>query len=70
MTNIEERILVYMALAVVCAFIAVFAGLAAAGFTFLQIAAVIEALFWFGVPKPGTYRHRQHRILFNQQVTD
>ena len=65
MSNIEERILLYIALAVICAFVAVAAGLVAAGFTFLQIAAVIEALFWFGVPKPGPSRHRQQRILFN-----
>lgn len=65
MTSVEERILVYMALLVVCAFIAVFAGLAAAAFTLLQVAAVIEALFWFGVPKPDSLRHRQQRILFN-----
>lgn len=65
MTTFEERVLVYTALAVVCAFIAVFAGLAAAALTLLQIAAVIEALFWFGVPKPGSSRHRQHRILFH-----
>jgi hypothetical protein len=65
MSNIDERILVYMALAVICAFVAVFAGPAAATFTFVQIAAVIEALFWFGVPNPGPSEHRQHRILFN-----
>lgn len=65
MTSVEERVLVYMALMVICAFIAVFAGLAAAAITLLQIAAVIEALFWFGVPKPASSRFRQHRTLFN-----
>lgn len=65
MTDIEERILVYIALAVICAFIAVFAGLAAAALTFIQIAAVVEALFWFGLPGPDIARHRQNRILFN-----
>ncbi len=65
MTDTDERILVYMALTVICAFVAVFAGATAAGFTFIQIAAVIEALFWFGLPKPGPSEHRQHRILFN-----
>ncbi len=65
MTTIEERILIYIALAVVCAFVGVFASAAIGGLTFLQIAAVIEALFWFGMPRPGTYRHREHRILFN-----
>ena len=65
MTAIEERVLVYTALAVVCAFVGVFAGPMAGVFTFVQIAAVIEALFWFGVPRPGASKHRQHRILFN-----
>ena len=65
MTNLEERVLIYTALAVVCAFIAVFAGLVASGLTFLQIAAVIEALLWFGVPRPQASQYRQRRILFN-----
>lgn len=65
MTAIEERVLIYTALAVVCAFVGVFAGPAAGVLTFIQIAAVIEALFWFGVPRPGVSKHRQHRILFN-----
>ena len=45
--------------------IAVFAGLVASGLTFLQIAAVIEALLWFGVPRPQASQYRQRRILFN-----
>ena len=65
MTAIEERVLIYTALAVVCAFVGVFAGSVAGALTFVQIAAVIEALFWFGVPRPGASKHRQHRILFN-----
>jgi ABC-type microcin C transport system permease subunit YejE len=65
MSTIEERILIYIALAVVCALVGVFAGMIFGALTFLQIAAVIEALFWFGMPKPGASKHRQHRILFN-----
>ena len=65
MTKLEERFLIYIALSVVCAFIGVFAGFFAAGMTFLQIAAVIEAIFWFGVPRLKVSRHRQQRILFN-----
>ncbi|MEE4190585.1 MAG: hypothetical protein V2I66_03355 [Halieaceae bacterium] len=65
MSTIEERILIYIALAMVCAFVGVFAGMIFGALTFLQIAAVIEALFWFGMPKPGASKHRQHRILFN-----
>ena len=49
MTKLEERFLIYTALAVVCSFIGVFVGLLAGVLTFVQIAAVIEALFWFGL---------------------
>ena len=66
MTDIEERILVYIALAVICAFVAAFAGVTAAALSFLQIAAVIEALFWFGLPKPDAVTYRRQRILFHQ----
>ena len=65
MTKLEERVLIYTALAVVCSFAGVFVGLLAGALSFLQIAAVIEALFWFGLPKPEASKHRQHRILFN-----
>jgi hypothetical protein len=66
MTVIEERILVYIALAVICAFLAAFTGLLAGALSFMQIAAIIEALFWFGVPGRDTAKYRQQRILFNQ----
>jgi len=65
MNNFEERILIYIALAVICSVVGVFAGLGAAALTFIQIAAVIEALFWFGLPKPGVSKHRQHRTLYH-----
>ena len=65
MTGLEERIVIYIALAVMCAFVGVFAGLVAATLTFLQIAAVIEAVFWFGLPRPRVSPHRQQSILFN-----
>ena len=65
MTKLQVRVLIYIAVAVVCSLVGVFAGLMAGVLTFLQIAAVVEALFWFGLPKPAPSRHRQHRILFN-----
>ena len=65
MSTLEERVLIYIALAVVCAFASVFVGLWPGAMAFIQVAAVIEALFWFGLPKPGTYRYREHRTLFN-----
>ena len=67
MTNMEERVLIYTALAVVCSFAMVFIGLLAGALTFIQIAAVIEALYWFGLPKLSVFKHREHRILFNGQ---
>ncbi len=67
MTKLEERVLIYTALAVVCSFAGVFAGFWAGALTFLQIAAVIEGLFWFGIPRQDSYKPREHRILFNGQ---
>ncbi len=65
MTTLEERVLVYTALAVVCAFAGVFAGLWVGALGFVQIAAVIEALYWFGLPRADRFQPRQHRTLFN-----
>ena len=64
MTNLEERILITIALGVVCAFIGMCAGPRAGALTFVQIAAVIEALFQFGIPRIGVSRLRQQRRLF------
>ena len=49
MSKMEERVLIYTALAVVCAFAGVFVGLWAGAMSFVQIAAVVEALYWFGL---------------------
>ena len=65
MTKLVERVLIYTALAVVCAFGSVFLGLLAGALTFIQIGAVIEGLYWFGLPKPRASKYRQQRILFN-----
>ena len=48
MTKLEERILIYIALAILCCTISVFLGAAAGIYTFMQIAAVIEFIYWFG----------------------
>jgi hypothetical protein len=45
MTELEERILIYTALALLCAVGGIFAGGAAAAWTFVQVAAVIEIIF-------------------------
>ena len=65
MSTFEERVLIYTALAVVCAFAGVFVGFWIGAMAFLQVAAVIEALFWAGLPTRGAYRPREHRTLFN-----
>ncbi len=65
MSSWEERVLIYTALAVVCAIAAVFVGLWTGSMAFIQVAAVIEALFWFGLPRLGAYNPREHRTLFN-----
>jgi hypothetical protein len=65
MSTLEERVLIYTALAVVCAFAGVFVGFWIGAMAFMQVAMVIEALFWVGLPKPGAYRPREHRTLFN-----
>ena len=65
MTTLEERVLIYTALAVVCAFTSAFVGLLAGALTFVQIAAIVEALYWFGLPGGSNYKPRQHRTLFN-----
>ncbi len=65
MSILEERVLVYIALAVVCAFAGVFVGFWTGVMAFIPAAAVIEALFWFGPPRLGAYNPREHRTLFN-----
>ncbi len=65
MSTWEERVLIYTALAVVAAIASVFVGLWIGVMAFIQVAAAIEALFWFGPPSLGTYRYREHRTLFN-----
>lgn len=65
MSALEERVLIYTAVAVICAFGGVFLGPWTGFMTFLQIVAVIEALYWFGASRPDSYRPREHRTLFN-----
>ena len=53
MDRSDERILVYTALLIVCCTIGSFLGLVAGAWTFLQIAAVIELMYWLG-SHPGS----------------
>ena len=50
MSRLGERFLIYTALAVLCAMTAAFAGTAAAIWSFLQIVAVIELIYWIASP--------------------
>jgi hypothetical protein len=49
MDNLDERFLVYSGLLLLCSTIAVFTGLQAGIWTFLQVATVIELLYWLAL---------------------
>jgi hypothetical protein len=48
--SLDERLVIYSALALLCSISSVFLGMAAGLWSFLQIAAVIELLYWIGLP--------------------
>ena len=48
MDTLDERFLVYAALLILCSTASVFVGLAAGLWSFIQIVAVIEFLYWIG----------------------
>ena len=50
MNILDERFVIYTALVLLCSIASVFLGMAAGLWSFLQIAAVIELLYWIGVP--------------------
>ena len=58
MTRLEERMLVYTALVILCSTAGAFLGLAAGLYTFMQIAAVIEFVYWFGSSRRMKPRRR------------
>ena len=49
-----ERFLIYTALAVLCGMTAAFAGTTAAVWSFVQVAAVIELIYWIARPAAKT----------------
>ena len=53
MDRTDQRFLVYAALLIVCCTIGTFLGLLAGAWTFIQIAAVIELMYWLG-SHPGS----------------
>ncbi len=54
MNKWSERLLIYPALAVLCAMTATFAGGAAGFWSFVQVAAVIELIYWIARPASRT----------------
>jgi hypothetical protein len=46
MDNLEERFLMYSALLVLCGTLSIFVGPTAGVWTFIQIATVIEIIYW------------------------
>ena len=50
MDTLDERFLIYAALLILCSAASVFVGLAAGLWSFLQIVAVIEFMYWIGTP--------------------
>lgn len=51
MTTLEERLLIYSALAILCCVAGMLFGAAAGFYTFMQIAAVVEFIYWFGTSR-------------------
>ena len=51
MDRLDERFLIYTALATVCAFVSTFSSLGAGLWSFLQAVAVIELIYWVGLPR-------------------
>ena len=49
MKTLDERFMVYFGLLILCCMSSIFLGLAAALLSFIQIAAVIEFMYWLGV---------------------
>ena len=49
MNILDERFVIYTALVLLCSIASVFLGMAAGLWSFLQIAAVIELLYWVGL---------------------
>jgi hypothetical protein len=47
---LDERFVIYTALVLLCSIVSIFLGMAAGLWSFLQIAVVIELLYWIGLP--------------------
>ena len=56
MDTLDERFLVYAALLILCSTASIFVGLAAGLWSFVQIVAVIEFMYWIGAPGGASRR--------------
>ena len=52
----DERFLIYAALLILCSTTSVFVGLVAGLWSFVQIVAVIEFVYWIGTPGGASKR--------------
>jgi hypothetical protein len=52
----DERFLIYAALLILCSTTSVFVGLVAGLWSFVQIVAVIEFIYWIGTPGGASKR--------------
>ena len=50
MSKLEERVLIYIALILLCSLASVFMGLTAGSWSFVQMASVIELMYLIGGP--------------------
>ena len=48
MNTLQQRSIIYAALALLCAMVAPLSGVVAISWSFLQVVAVIEVTYWFG----------------------
>jgi len=56
MDTLDERLLIYSALLILCSTAGVFVGLAAGLWSFVQIVAVIEFMYWIGTSGDASRR--------------
>ena len=59
MNTVDERFMIYSALVILCSTASVFMGPAAGIWSFIQIGAVIELMYWIGLPESTESEHNQ-----------
>ncbi len=57
MKTLDERFMIYSALVILCCTSSVFFGVTAGIWSFVQIAAVIEFMYWLGLPASTHSEH-------------